>query len=243
MTMLISRNRQPAAPAVNPFRHIGRVRKRIRRTDIPVPGSPVDAFLIRRAKPQDMRAIIGLIDQAADWLRREKGTDQWQRPWPDRQARDQRIFRGIKNGRTWVVEERTGPLADGAGLATAESLVGTISCGRGGNKKLWTQRERNEPAVYISRLIVSREYSGRGIGASLIDWAGLRGIKNWQAEWVRLDVWTTNDGLQAYYKAQGFTHLRTLQFADPWEYPSAAVFQKAAAGIARNDAERFHEVR
>jgi ribosomal protein S18 acetylase RimI-like enzyme len=197
---------------------------------------PQPIFLIRRARINDMAAIIGLIDQAAGWLKAEKGTDQWQRPWPDRKARNQRIRRGIKSGRTWIVEDPAEP------EDSPRRLVATISCGRGGNKKLWTRRERNEPAVYISRLIVSRLHKGRGVGAALIEWASLRGIQQWGAEYTRLDVWTTNLGLQGYYKAQKFVHLRTCDFEDWWEYPSAALFQKAAADVDPKDANLFLEV-
>ena len=111
---------------------------------------PQPLFHIRPARLSDMAAIIGLIDEAAGWLKAEKGTDQWQRPWPNLPARDQRIRRGIKKGRTWIVEDWTEP------AGSPRRLVATVSCGRGGNKKLWTQRERKKEAVYISRLIVSR---------------------------------------------------------------------------------------
>jgi ribosomal protein S18 acetylase RimI-like enzyme len=198
-------------------------------------GRMKETFQIRPAQLSDMPAIIDLIDQAAGWLHAEKGTDQWQRPWPDPAARDQRIRRGIKCDRTWIVENPNVP-AD-----SPRRLVGTVSCGPGGNRKLWTQRERNEPAVYISRLIVSREYKGSGIGAALINWASLRGIRQWGAEYVRLDVWTTNLELQAYYKAQKFTHVRTCDFDDWWEYPSAALFQKPAADVDAKDAKLFRE--
>jgi ribosomal protein S18 acetylase RimI-like enzyme len=197
---------------------------------------PQPIFHIRRARLSDMRAIIGLIDEAARWLKAEKGTDQWQRPWPDEQARDKRIRRGIKTGRTWIVEDRTEP------VGSPRRLVATVSCGRGGNKKLWTQRERKKEAVYISRLIVSREHKGRGVGAALINWASLRGINGWHAECIRLDVWTTNLDLQSYYKAQKFEHIRTYDFDDPWEYPSAALFQKSATDVDKKDAKLFLEV-
>lgn len=195
-----------------------------------------EVFQVRPAQMSDMTAIVGLIDEAAGWLAVAKDTDQWQRPWPDRPARDQRIRRGIKVGRTWIVEDRNEP------AGSTRRLVGTVSCGRGGNKKLWTQRERNEPAVYISRLIVSRQHAGRGVGAALINWAGLRGIRNWNAEWIRVDVWTTNLELQAYYKTQKFVHVRTWDFDDPWEYPSAALLQKPASEIDVADAKLFLEV-
>jgi ribosomal protein S18 acetylase RimI-like enzyme len=197
---------------------------------------PQPIFDIRPARLSDMDAIIGLINEAASWLKAEKDTDQWQRPWPNRPDRDKRIRRGIKKGRTWIVEDRTEP------VDSPRRLVATVSCGRGGNQKLWTRRERNEPAVYISRLIVSRLHKGRGVGAALIEWASLRGIQQWGAKYTRLDVWTTNMELQGYYKAQKFVHVRTYDFEDWWEYPSAALFQKLATDVDPKDANLFLEV-
>lgn len=184
-------------------------------------------YRIRPAAPGDLPAILGLIGSAAAWLQRYKDTDQWKRPWPSEDERNARVARGIVRGATWMVEE------DGA-------LVATITYRDRGNPKLWTQDERSEPAVYVSRLIVGREQAGRGLGAALIDWAGLRG-KEWTpaAESIRVDVWTTNHALHEYYKGQGFEHLRTLDFPDPWEYPSAALFQKPIAAIDVAAAERF----
>ena len=141
---------------------------------------PPPVFHIRPARISDMSALIGLIDEAAGWLKTEKDTDQWQRPWPNPPARDQRIRRGIKNGRTWIVEDWTEP------LGSPRRLVATVSCGRGGNKKLWTQRERKKKAVYISRLIVSRAHKGRGVGAALINWASVRGMEAWGAECTQI---------------------------------------------------------
>lgn len=150
-----------------------------------------EVFRIRPAKIADMQSIIGLINESANWLQAEKESDQWKKPWPDEDGRDQRIRRGIKVGRTWIVE-------------SGADLVGTVSCGRGGNKKLWKQRERTQPAVYASRLVVSRRHSRKAIAASLIDWAGERGAQIWGALWIRIDVWTNNNALQDYYVSQGF---------------------------------------
>jgi GNAT superfamily N-acetyltransferase len=168
---------------------------------------------------QDMSAIIGLIGSAARWLQKEKKTDQWARPWPNEKDRNTRIARGIVGRSTWMVEDNEG------------GLVATITCRDKGNSHLWTQDERGEKAVYVSRLIVSREHAGRGIGAALIDWSGMRGRERWMADWIRIDVWTTNLALHNYYKGRGFEHLRTLQFPDPWDYPSAALFQKPTTAI------------
>jgi hypothetical protein len=65
---------------------------------------------IRRGTAGDLDTIVGVIDEAADWLR-GKGTDQWAQPWPDRAARDGRVRRGLRNGNTWIAEIAARPSA------------------------------------------------------------------------------------------------------------------------------------
>ncbi len=177
-----------------------------------------------------MPAIIGQIDSSATWLKEQKNTDQWARPWPNRDERDARITQGIKDRLTWMVEDNQG------------TLVATVTCREHGNDMLWTQAELAEPAAYESRLIVSRDHTGQGIGAALINWAGARAVDRWGARWIRVDVWTTNTALHQYYKDQGFDHVRTLDFPDPWQYPSGALFQKPTAEIDWASAARFNVV-
>jgi ribosomal protein S18 acetylase RimI-like enzyme len=188
------------------------------------------SYQIRRAVLDDMPAIIALIGEAAYWLQTTRRTNQWAKPWPDRAARDARIRQGIKNGLTWMVMDRG-------------ALAATVTCREHGSDTLWTRAELREPAVYVSRLIVRRDHARRGIGAALIDWAGLHGIEGWGAHWIRVDVWTTNDGLHGYYKGQGFTHLRTAEFENEWVYPSGALFQKPTREIDLVSARRFTEVK
>ena len=57
-----------------------------------------------------------------------------------------------------------------------------------------------------------------------MDWAGFRALQRYAARWVRVDVWTTNVALHAYYQRQGFDFYGFCE-AMP-EYPSAALFQK-----------------
>jgi Acetyltransferase (GNAT) family len=185
----------------------------------------IDILLIRPAAVDDMKTIISLIDQTAAWLG-TKGTDQWAKPWPNEPARDGRVSRGIHTGGTWIVEARGEPVA-------------TVTYRQNGNQKLWTIQEQRDPAVYVSRLIVSRERAGDEIGAALIDWVGYRALKAWKAQWIRIDVWTTNIALQNYYKERKFRSVRVCEFEDPDSYPSAALFQKPTAEIDEAAAARF----
>jgi hypothetical protein len=183
-------------------------------------------YQVRPAVPDDMPAIIGLIDSAAAWLQRDKHTNQWAEPWPDEETRNGRIARGIARQATWMVE-------------SGGALAGTITYRDRASPRLWTKDELSERAVYVSRLIVDREYAGLELGANLIDWAGVRGIERWKAEWIRVDVWTTNAGLHNYYKGQDFEYLRTVEVEHEWDYPSAVLLQKPTAAVSKAAAMWF----
>jgi GNAT superfamily N-acetyltransferase len=181
---------------------------------------------VRRAYADDLPVILEMINDAATWLR-TKNTDQWAQPWPSEEARDARVRRPLLSGDTWIVEEDGSPVA-------------TVTCRQHGNKTLWTRDERSKPAVYVSRLVVIRSVAGRGIGAALIDWAGQRGVRAWSAQWIRIDVWTTNVALHSYYEKRGFRHVRTEPF-DKETYPSAALFQKPTSMADHTAEARFTE--
>jgi GNAT superfamily N-acetyltransferase len=179
---------------------------------------------IRRGTAGDLDTIIGMIDEATDWLR-GKGTDQWAQPWPDRAARDGRVRRGLRNGNTWIAE-------------VGGQAIGTITYRPHGNHMLWAPKERREDAVYVSRLIVGRNVAGDGIGAALIDWAAAQAVRDWKAQWIRIDVWTTNVALHNYYEKRGFRYLR-IASCEAKRYPSAALFQKPTSEIDLDAARRF----
>jgi GNAT superfamily N-acetyltransferase len=181
---------------------------------------------IRRADADDMRTIIGLIDDARAWLP-SKGTDQWAKPWPSPAGRDARVLRDLRAGRTWLVED------------DHHTPVATVTCSDKGNRRLWTPAEQLVSAAYIARLIVSRHRAGERIGEALLDWAGARGVRDWGAQWVRIDVWTTNEALHNYYEKRGFEYYRVCKFQEGEYYPSACLFQKPTAEIDREPVSRF----
>jgi hypothetical protein len=60
--------------------------------------------------------------------------------------------------------------------------------------------------------------------------------------WLRQEPGRRVDGKSGaprLLQGQGFEHLRTLEFPDPWDYPSAALFQKSTAVIDTEAAARF----
>jgi ribosomal protein S18 acetylase RimI-like enzyme len=186
------------------------------------------SLLLRLATERDEEVITSLIDEAADWLR-GKDTDQWAEPWPTVAERQQRIVTALQARRTWILWEGHLPAA----TLTAEPDHTQ------GNGLVWPEEVREDPAVYVARLVVRRSCAGRGLGAALLDWAGHTARQAWGAQWVRVDVWTTNLALHAYYKAQGFDFYRYSEKADV--YPSAALFQKRTDQISLTEPPIFRE--
>lgn len=180
-------------------------------------------FTIRPATVREQPVVIGLIEQASAWLR-GKDTDQWARPWPDREGRDARVRQGLERGETWIVWDGDVPAA-------------TMTICHAPNPQIWRENEKGA-AVYLHRLVVGRSHAGRDLGGLMIDWAVQRAYAERHVEWVRVDVWTTNNALHAYYERQGFVRCGTCP--DP-HYPSGALFQKAADGALKTDTSRLAE--
>lgn len=178
-------------------------------------------FTIRPATVDEQPVVIGLIEQASAWLR-GRNTDQWARPWPDREGRDARVRQGLERGETWIVRDGDAPAATMTVCSTA-------------NPHVWREKAEGD-AVYIHRLVVGRSHAGQDLGGTMIDWAVQRECAVRHVEWVRVDVWTTNTALHAYYERQGF--LRCGTCPDP-RYPSGALFQKAADGALKTDTSRL----
>jgi GNAT superfamily N-acetyltransferase len=176
-------------------------------------------LVLRQAGTEHREAVRNLLTEASDWLR-GKDTDQWAEPWPDADRRAERIIKAIEARRTWIAWDEDQPAA----TLTASPH----------DHMIWPESIRHEPAVYVRRLVVGRQYAGNGLGGQLLDWAGLRARG---VHWVRVDVWTTNTGLHGYYRRQGFE--RSGQ--SPVEgYPSAALFQKPTIRIRLPETPLFH---
>lgn len=161
---------------------------------------------------ENLTTVLGLIGEARNWLW-TKDTDQWEKPWPDKEGRDARVLRGLRGRKTWIVWDGDIPAA-------------TVTITPRKNAAVWSKPgcmcDLAERAVFVHRLITARKYAGLELGAELIDWAGLRGQRLYGAKWIRIDVWSTNKGLHDYYMKRGF---EPCGFCDDPSYPSGALFQ------------------
>ena len=183
---------------------------------------------IARAAATDLPIVLDLIEEASGWLQL-KDTDQWQKPWPSEDGRNARVLKGLQGGCTWIVRDGQVPAA-------------TVTITPRRNVGVWSEPACTcnlaERAVFVHRLITARKYAGLGLGAELLDWAGLRGQRLYGARWIRIDVWSTNEGLHDYYLKRGF---EPCGYCADASYPSGALFQKPVPAITRPDVPQFVE--
>lgn len=127
--------------------------------------------------------------EAAAWLTR-LWSDQWQCPCPP-----DRLLA--------TIEKRTVSM-----VMDGDATVATITLTPDAEEGLWTERELQEPSMFINKLTVARTHAGQNVGGRLLDWAG-EGAYGASAKCLRLDAWTANTGRQQYYLRQGFEYGRT----------------------------------
>lgn len=174
-------------------------------------------FVLRLAVPGDLEVVRRLVREAATWLR-TKGTDQWARPWPDPAGHRERILNDLLKGKTWIVWDET--------IAAATITIDTGEPLDLNDQPVWPTHKDREPALYVRRVIVSRSYAGMKLGAGLLDWAAEVGQREHGAAVLRIDVWTTNLNLHAYYERRSFTRRRGREPREIADYPSQALFER-----------------
>jgi DNA-binding GntR family transcriptional regulator/GNAT superfamily N-acetyltransferase len=166
--------------------------------------------VIRPAVEDDLSTVTELWQHAATWLN-HRGIDQWQYP-----PRLERIKQNIAAGECWIVEDD-------------DVAIATITVDEQADADFWTPEEAAEPALYLHRMAIRRDASGRELGSAMLDWASKRAADE-SKQWLRLDAWRENGGLQDYYSNRGFTHVRTV---DAPGRDSGALFQRPA-GVTRD---------
>jgi GNAT superfamily N-acetyltransferase len=169
--------------------------------------------------PGDLEIVSGLVREAVTWLR-TKGTDQWAQLWPDPAGHRERILNDLLKAKTWIVWDGT----------TAAATI-TIDIDEPldlNDQPVWPVQEDREPALYVRRVIVSRRYAGMKLGAGLLDWAAEVAQREHGAAVLRIDVWTTNLNLHAYYQRRSFTQRKSREPREILDYPSQALFERKA---------------
>ncbi|UGT60015.1 GNAT family N-acetyltransferase [Nocardia asteroides] len=167
-------------------------------------------LLIRRARRDELALLCLLRLRRTRWLV-ARGEDQWTAAGRGLEiaAFARAAGRAIERGHTWVAE-------------LGGEVAGTITVDRRADRDLWTPAELAE-AVIAHFMIVDAAFAGHGIGHRLLAHAAAL-ARGDGLDWVRLDAWTTNAGLHAYYRDAGF-HLARIA-GPPAHGPSRALFER-----------------
>jgi ribosomal protein S18 acetylase RimI-like enzyme len=168
---------------------------------------------LRPAAAEDVPALLALRTEAEGWLR-DKGTDQWSDPETGERA-IAKWRASIDEGRAWAV------------VGEDDAVLATVSRGPV-DRDFWTDADHPESALYLYKLIVARDASGRQLGTRVIDWMSRLAALEGRA-WVRIDTWRTNSGLHSYYERLGFRHVRTEA---PTHRRSGWLAQRPAGALA-----------
>ena len=194
---------------------------------VPVGSVP---YTLSPGTAEDLGEVRKLVHETTSWLRKSKHIDQWSGPWPDAAQHRERMRSDLLRGKTWLVRDD----ATVVGTITVDTEEPRTADGR----RVWPACERHELAMYVRRVIVSRGYAHRGIGAALLDWAAAAAGRDHGATRIRIDVWTTNRALHAYFEHRGFTRCPSPD-PDLNNYPSQALFERQIEQAGEGYAKLF----
>ncbi|MEQ4718212.1 GNAT family N-acetyltransferase [Nonomuraea sp. B19D2] len=174
---------------------------------------------LRRAEPEDLRGILTLLADTAEWL-----YAQGVRQWPRGGFGPERIEP--------LIEERVLYLLDDElrYLDPDESAppVATIALDGHADPEFWTLDDDPGAALYVHKLAVARPWSGSGLGDALLDWAGASAHAS-GLPLLRLDCAKGNRRLQDYYRRRGFRHVRTVDLP---HRASGALFERRSEDLS-----------
>lgn len=143
---------------------------------------------IRPGSAQDEDVVLGLFDEAIEWLVERGLSGQWgEDPFSGRPEMRRLVGRTLRENDVLIAEHEGRPVG---ALA-----VGACPAYVPGNPV---------PELYVALLLSSRRLSGEGIGARLLglacEMAGERGRRM-----VRVDCWADSPRLIKFYEGEGFT--------------------------------------
>jgi GNAT superfamily N-acetyltransferase len=142
---------------------------------------------IRQGSMRDFDAVLGLLDEAVEWLVARDQTGQWGSvPFSQLEDRRERMREIVADGDLHLA------LLD-------EDIVGALVVGDRPAHVSAVDR----PELYIDLLVTSRRHSGEGIGSRLID-AAISLAREAGVDLLRVDCWAGAPTLVAWYERQGF---------------------------------------
>jgi ribosomal protein S18 acetylase RimI-like enzyme len=143
---------------------------------------------IRAGGTADEPAVLGLFDEAVEWLVQRGLSGQWgEQPFSARPEMRELVDRTLRSNEVRVAEH-------------AAAVAGVLAVGAcppyvPGNPV---------PELYVALLLSSRRLRGNEVGARLLDLAcGLARERG--RRMIRVDCWADSPRLISFYERQGFT--------------------------------------
>ena len=137
---------------------------------------------LRRAQLQDLTAIMKIIDDAKELLKKN-GSPQWQNGYPDQEN----VTQDIVMQTNWILINDNKVVATATLQLTPEPTYRNITQGQ------WQQPD--EPYATIHRVAISSNYRGQGLSkllfSNLLTVGQMQGIKNF-----RVDTHRSNKAMQ-----------------------------------------------
>jgi GNAT superfamily N-acetyltransferase len=141
---------------------------------------------VRRATPDDLHAVLEVLDTSAAWLLHAHGVPEWL-TWPDRRVT---LAPAIDRGQVWLLGTASGDIAGTVTLTIDDPGAG-----------VWDDNDRRDAATYLHRLAVRPHLHGQGIGAELLDWARGHAYRHGDFR-LRIAAWPRLPRLHAYLRRQ-----------------------------------------
>ena len=146
-----------------------------------------------QANAEDTQDIMDILLGVAEWLH-TKGSTQWAGLLQGEDSHD--MIGSISHGEVYVFREN--------GVC-----VGTVILKQQASqwdKDLWGEDEENlDSSIYVHRLAISRDYTGKGLGAEILHWM-LNGIQFNGKDRIRLDCIGNNEILNSFYPRCGYNY-------------------------------------
>ncbi|MFD6949913.1 GCN5 family acetyltransferase [Nocardiopsis sp. TSRI0078] len=144
---------------------------------------------LRQGVPEDLSAVLETFDSTVAWLAAHGRSGQWgDQPWSRDPARIA-LVEELVSEELWVAE-------------IGDDAAGFLSFTERAPEYVPPVAERE---IYIRLLLVSRAYTGRNVGGTLLALAR-RQARERGVKLLRVDCWAGGDGaLVRYYERQGFT--------------------------------------
>jgi ribosomal protein S18 acetylase RimI-like enzyme len=186
-------------------------------------GQSSDLLRFRKAKPEDLNAVLALTNECIGLMRSE-GIDQWDESYPDRQTLEE----DVQEQTLYVCEMDQKICASATLNRFQDPEYASVS---------WKLQQ--SPVAVIHRLMVAPKSQGQGIAKNFVSYlerqARLYGFRS-----IRLDAFMKNPRAIQLYEKLGYGRLGTIQLRKGqfWCFEKSIPQAIDSVGLVRSSEEK-----